>query len=92
MADCYPPDFTGPLPPGGYYCTPNVPSFFGQLNAVLQQGATTAAQIKSSLNQFQGKSVAPPTVPSVSTTSSTVSLLILALVVALVIWLVVREL
>jgi hypothetical protein len=91
MADCYPPDFTGPLPPGGYYCTPNVPSFFGQINAILQQGATTAAQIKSTVNQYQGKTVAPPAVP-MSTTSSTVGLLILALVAAIVIWLVVREL
>jgi hypothetical protein len=90
MGDCYPPDFTGPLPPGGYYCTPNVPTFFGQINAFLQQSATTAAQIRNALNTYQGKTQPPPAVP-ISTGVGTVGVLIGALVVGLIIYVVVKE-
>jgi hypothetical protein len=91
MADCYPPDFTGPLPPGGYYCTPNTPTIFGSINSFLQQGAQTAQQIRATLNTYQGKSVAPPAVQP-STAGKSIGLLLLAVLAALVIYFVWKEL
>jgi hypothetical protein len=91
MADCYPSDFSGPLPPGGYYCTTNTPSVFGAINSILQQTATTASQVRATLNQYQGKTQPPPAAP-MSTASAGLGLLIIAVVIGLLLWLIVREL
>ncbi len=92
MGECYPPDYTGPLPPGGYYCSPNVPTVFGSINSILQQAASTAAQIRSALNQYQGKTVPPPATTPVSSGTATLGILLGAVVVGLVIFLIWREL
>jgi hypothetical protein len=90
---CYPSDFIGPLPPGANYCnTPNTPTFFGAINSMLQQGAKTAAQIRQTLNQYQGGTIKPVVVTvAPSSNYSTIGLLILAVGIGLVVWLVIRE-
>jgi len=93
MADCYPPDFSGPLPPGGYYCTPNVPTAFGSINAILQQAGNTATQIRKILDSYRGTTVRQtPSAATVSGSGKVIGLVAIAAVVGLLIWLVWREL
>jgi hypothetical protein len=92
MADCYPSDFQGPLPPGGYYCnSPQVPTVFGAINSWVAQISGTAAQIRRTLDTYQGTTQKQPPVQQPTGGHTVLALLLFALAVGVVAWLIVRK-
>lgn len=90
--DCYPSDFQGPLPPGGYYCNqPQVPTVFGQINSWVAQAGQTAAQIRRTLDQYQGGTQRQQPVQQAGGGHTTVALLLFAVAIGVVVWLILRK-